>query len=99
MMAIIDRANHNLPAIFTQICHMFLDRPPPFYTLPPCLSTIETIAKYPAHVVYIAHDTLVFARYTTTLAVVYSSGPYHTTLLHYHFYKAGYLTSNETNVV
>ena len=33
----IDGANHSLPAIFTQIRHMFLAGPPPFYAPPPRL--------------------------------------------------------------
>ena len=33
----IDGANHSLPAIFTQIRHMFLAGPPPFYAPPPHL--------------------------------------------------------------
>ena len=38
-MMIIDGANHSLPAIFTQIRHMFLAGPPPFYAPPPRLSS------------------------------------------------------------
>ena len=39
----IDRADHSLPAFFTQIHHMFLARPPPFYMLHPRLRVTNIV--------------------------------------------------------